>query len=81
MCLHGKAYIAGPARKTSVKEPSSTDSDSRDLDARSLYRAAVDRGEIPDTPLAEQIYANWTRFPDAILLTRVGKFYEVSRSA
>lgn len=42
------------------------------------YRAAVTRGEVPDSPLAEQVYENWKRFPDAVLLTRVGKFYEVS---
>lgn len=39
---------------------------------------AIQQGVIPDTPLAHEVYLNWKRFPDCILLTRVGKFYEVS---
>nr|KIR47809.1 hypothetical protein I312_02957 [Cryptococcus bacillisporus CA1280] len=37
---------------------------------------AIQQGIIPDTPLAHEVYLNWKRFPDCILLTRVGKFYE-----
>ncbi|WVF66211.1 hypothetical protein IAT40_000951 [Kwoniella sp. CBS 6097] len=37
---------------------------------------AIKEGIIPDSPLAREIYANWLRYPDCILLTRVGKFYE-----
>jgi len=35
-------------------------------------------GDIPDTALAKQVYLNWKRFPDCVVLTRVGRFYEVS---
>lgn len=48
------------------------------LDEEHLYRQAVKTGDIPDTALAKQVYLNWKRFPDCIVLTRVGKFYEVS---
>jgi hypothetical protein len=41
------------------------------------YRRAVAEGDVPDTALAKQVYLNWKRFPDCIVLTRVGKFYEV----
>ena len=44
-----------------------------------LYREAIRTGDIPDTALAKQVYLNWKRFPDCIVLTRVGKFYEVSQ--
>ncbi|WVQ76288.1 hypothetical protein IAR50_005953 [Cryptococcus sp. DSM 104548] len=37
---------------------------------------AIQSGIIPDTALAHEIFLNWKRFPDCILLTRVGKFYE-----
>ncbi|WVQ93833.1 hypothetical protein IAU59_000911 [Kwoniella sp. CBS 9459] len=37
---------------------------------------AIKDGLIPESPLAREICANWLRFPDCILLTRVGKFYE-----
>lgn len=33
---------------------------------------------IPDSPLAHSVFRNWKRFPDCIVLTKVGKFYEVS---
>ncbi|KAK8845444.1 hypothetical protein IAR55_006157 [Kwoniella newhampshirensis] len=39
-------------------------------------RQAIEAGIIPNTPLAREVYLNWKRFPDCILLTRVGKFYE-----
>ncbi|ODN76055.1 hypothetical protein L202_06000 [Cryptococcus amylolentus CBS 6039] len=39
---------------------------------------AIQSGIIPDTALAHEIFLNWKRFPDCILLTRVGKFYEAS---
>lgn len=42
-----------------------------------FYRDAVASGDIPDTALAKQVYLNWKRFPGCIVLTRVGKFYEV----
>lgn len=48
------------------------------VDEEELYREAVKTGDIPDTALAKQVYLNWKRFPDCIVLTRVGKFYEVS---
>nr|XP_019048677.1 hypothetical protein I302_02450 [Kwoniella bestiolae CBS 10118]OCF27607.1 hypothetical protein I302_02450 [Kwoniella bestiolae CBS 10118] len=37
---------------------------------------AVKAGTIPDSALSREVYTNWLRFPDCILLTRVGKFYE-----
>ncbi|WWC66879.1 uncharacterized protein I206_100786 [Kwoniella pini CBS 10737] len=37
---------------------------------------AIATGVIPDSPLSREVYINWLRFPDCILLTRVGKFYE-----
>lgn len=42
------------------------------------YQAAVSAGSIPNSALAKQVFLNWKRFPDCIVLTRVGKFYEVS---
>jgi hypothetical protein len=42
------------------------------------YQAAVNAGSIPNSALAKQVFLNWKRFPDCIVLTRVGKFYEVS---
>lgn len=39
---------------------------------------ALDNGEIPDSPLAHTVFRNWKRFPDCIVMTKVGKFYEVS---
>ena len=48
------------------------------LDEEDIYREAVRMGDIPDTALAKQVYLNWKRFPDCIVLTRVGKFYEAS---
>ena len=47
----------------------------QDVDAQ--YRTAVSQGVLPDTPLAREVYGYWKLFPDAILLMRVGKFYEV----
>jgi hypothetical protein len=47
-------------------------------DEEEMYKEAVKTGDIPDTALAKQVYLNWKRFPDCIVLTRVGKFYEVS---
>lgn len=41
------------------------------------YRAALEAGEIPETPLSKLVWLNWKRFPDCILLTQVGNFYEV----
>lgn len=42
------------------------------------FLAAVEAGTVPDTRLARVVWANWKRFPDCILLTQVGQFYEVS---
>jgi hypothetical protein len=39
---------------------------------------ALNEHRIPDSPLAKTIFRNWKRFPDCIVLTRVGKFYEAS---
>jgi hypothetical protein len=47
-------------------------------DEEKLYKDAIASGDIPDTALAKQVYLNWKRFPDCVVLTRVGKFYEVS---
>ena len=38
---------------------------------------AIDEQRIPSSPLAESVYKNYLRFPGCIVLTRVGKFYEV----
>ncbi len=38
----------------------------------------VEEGIYPDTSLAKEVYANRVMYPDDILLTRVGMFYEVS---
>ena len=46
-------------------------------DEERLYKDAIASGDIPDTALAKQVYLNWKRFPDCVVLTRVGKFYEV----
>ena len=47
-------------------------------DEERLYKDAIASGDIPDTALAKQVYLNWKRFPECVVLTRVGKFYEVS---
>ena len=39
---------------------------------------ALDEWKIPDTDLAKHVFRNTKRFPDCIVLTRVGKFYEVN---
>jgi len=39
---------------------------------------ALDEWKIPDTDLHKHVFRNMKRFPDCIVLTRVGKFYEVS---
>lgn len=58
-------------------DPDSSAAAEADLDAQ--YREAVSQGVLPDTPLAREVFGYWKRFPDAILLMRVGKFYEVRR--
>ncbi|KAL1404999.1 hypothetical protein Q8F55_008617 [Vanrija albida] len=40
------------------------------------FLAAVEAGTVPDTRLARVVWTNWKRFPDCILLTQVGQFYE-----
>ena len=41
------------------------------------YQIAVREGNVPDTELSRVVFKHQMRFPDAILLTRVGSFYEV----
>ena len=41
-------------------------------------RQAILENRIPNTDLAVSIFRNVLRFPDCLVLTRVGKFYEVS---
>lgn len=43
------------------------------------WQRAVDTREFPDTPLAWGIFTNMHEYPDDIILTRVGMFYEVSK--
>ncbi|GMK56766.1 hypothetical protein CspeluHIS016_0306060 [Cutaneotrichosporon spelunceum] len=40
------------------------------------FARAVKAGQVPDTALARLVYDNWRRFPDCILLTQVGSFFE-----
>lgn len=47
----------------------------RELDTR--WQRAIDRREFPDTVLAHGIFTNMQKYPDDIILTRVGMFYEV----
>ena len=42
------------------------------------FDQAVNEDRVPNTDLAKVVFRNWRRFPDCIVLTRVGKFYEVS---
>ncbi len=48
------------------------------LDWEAAFLRAVEAGELPGTDLSKVVYKHRMRFPDAIVLTRVGKFYEVS---
>ena len=43
-----------------------------------LFNAACNAGKVPDTELSRLIYKNWIRFPETVILFRVGSFYEVS---
>jgi hypothetical protein len=49
-----------------------------DAAEEAAYVEAVRNGTIPETPLAKLVWLNWRRFPDCVLLTQVGNFYEVS---
>jgi hypothetical protein len=51
----------------------------RELDAK--WQRAIDLREFPDTVLAHGIFTNMQKYPDDIILTRVGMFYEVSMEA
>lgn len=42
------------------------------------FARAVKAGQVPDTALSRLIYDNWKRFPDCVLLTQVGSFFEVT---
>ncbi|WRT63671.1 uncharacterized protein IL334_000594 [Kwoniella shivajii] len=46
------------------------------IDEEAQVEKAIEEGTIPSSTLAREVYTNWLRFPDCILLTRVGKFYE-----
>lgn len=43
------------------------------------FARAVKAGQVPDTALSRLVFDNWKRFPDCILLTQVGNFFEVRR--
>jgi hypothetical protein len=45
------------------------------------FSRANKAGLVPDTDLARVIYRNMMMFPDEVLLTRVGGFYEVSSAS
>lgn len=42
------------------------------------FARAIKAGQVPDTALSRLVYDNWKRFPDCILLTQVGNFFEAS---
>lgn len=42
------------------------------------FQAAVAANKVPETYLSRLVWDNWKRFPDCVLLTQVGNFYEVS---
>ena len=56
--------------------PASSDS-AVDSELEAALYAAIEAGELPNTELSKLVFKNSMRFPDAIVLTRVGKFYEV----
>jgi len=49
-----------------------------DPELEAKWRHAVKTRVFPDTPLAHGIFVNMQKYPDDIILTRVGMFYEVS---
>jgi hypothetical protein len=53
------------------------DDPEQDLEAK--WQRAIDLREFPDTGLAHGIFLNMQKYPDDIILTRVGMFYEVSQ--
>ncbi|CAD6571986.1 MAG: DNA mismatch repair ATPase msh1 [Tremellales sp. Tagirdzhanova-0007] len=55
--------------------PASSDS-AVDSELEAALYAAIEAGELPNTELSKLVFKNSMRFPDAIVLTRVGKFYE-----
>ncbi len=66
--------VANPEKPETGSVPDSIDLTENDPE----LEAALEEGSIPDSPLARQVFANWKRYPESIVLTRVGKFYEVS---
>jgi hypothetical protein len=60
-------------------EPEERSPDDPELEAK--WQHAVKARIFPDTPLAYGIFVNMQTYPDDIILTRVGMFYEVSMIA
>lgn len=54
---------------------------SSDQDLKAEWNMAVKERSFPDTPLAKEIFNNMKAYPDDIVLTKVGMFYEVSLSS
>lgn len=68
--------VSVPAYSTMQAEPSLTDRDTP-VNWDAAFDKAVKKGELPNSHLSRLIFKQRMRFPDAIVLTRVGKFYEV----
>ncbi|WVR03472.1 hypothetical protein IAU60_000463 [Kwoniella sp. DSM 27419] len=64
------------AQKPDPEGQAELSSDLSTADEEAQIAQAIADGTIPDSALSREVYANWLRFPDCILLTRVGKFYE-----
>ncbi|WWC58081.1 uncharacterized protein I303_100616 [Kwoniella dejecticola CBS 10117] len=71
--VNHKAYKSSTAPSMNTDEKDSVLTPDAE---HSQLHAAIAAGIIPDSPLSREVYVNWLRFPDCILLTRVGKFYE-----
>jgi hypothetical protein len=48
------------------------------VDVEAQVDSACAQELIPSTPLAKDVYRNVLKFPNYIVLTKVGNFYEVS---
>lgn len=70
------AYIEG--RKTPEEREAALALARSTAEDNEKYAAEVRAGRVPATPLSRLVWENWKRFPDCILLTQVGNFYEVS---
>ncbi|WVO18464.1 hypothetical protein L204_106181 [Cryptococcus depauperatus] len=70
------AALPESTKKTSIRKDTKHSSKHKELSEEEDLEKAIRTGVIPDTPLAREVYVNWKRFPDCILLTRVGNFYE-----